>query len=165
MGGASSSFHVVRGCGASHRAEHELSPYGEPHGLVHLVEYGVVTVLIYLALRERQGNGAPVRAPAVVALVIAGTLGVIDGSIQAVLPNRFFDPVDIAFNLGAALIAIGAAAALQWARTRRNKKSRGAHNGSMCASKGAHMCRYGRPSGEGLSIQTLYFGGQSPRYW
>lgn len=95
--------------------------FANPAERTHLVEFGVVAVLAYLALQERKGNGAAVRAPALMAFGIAGLLGLIDEGIQAVVPNRVFDPIDVAFNLGAALMAIVAVAALQRARSSRNK--------------------------------------------
>lgn len=93
--------------------------FANPAERTHLVEFGVVAVLVYLALLERRSNGAPVRAPASVAFAIAALLGSIDEAIQAILPNRVFTLLDIAFNLGAALMAIVAVAALRWARARR----------------------------------------------
>lgn len=95
--------------------------FANPAERTHLVEFGVVAALVYLALQERRENGATVRAPALMAFGIAGLLGLIDEGIQAILPTRFFDPIDVAFNLGAALMAIVAVAALQRARTARNK--------------------------------------------
>ena len=90
-----------------------------PAERTHLFEFGVVAVLIYLALLERRANGAAIRAPALIAFLSASALGWIDEGIQAILPNRFFDPIDLGFNTGAALGAIAATAALRWARSRR----------------------------------------------
>ena len=59
-----------------------------------------------------------VTAPAVLAIAIAGSVGVIDELIQALLPNRVFDPRDILFNVVAAVLAVGAIKALRWARHR-----------------------------------------------
>lgn len=94
--------------------------FGNPAERTHLFEFGVVAVLVYLALVERRANGAEVRAPAVVAFASAAVLGWIDEGIQAILPNRFFDPIDMAFNTGAALLAVVAIVALRWARARRS---------------------------------------------
>ena len=93
--------------------------FANPAERTHLFEFGVIAVLVYLALMERRANGVEVRAPAIVAFAVAATLGWIDEGIQAVLPNRFFDPIDLAFNTGAALMAIVAVMALRWARSRR----------------------------------------------
>jgi len=45
-------------------------------------------------------------------------IGVLDECIQAFLPNRVFDPLDILFNALAAVMAVVASAALTWARRR-----------------------------------------------
>ena len=94
--------------------------FANPVERTHLVEFGVVAVLIYLALLERRSNGEGVRFPAVIAFVAASVLGLVDEGIQAVLPNRVADPIDIAFNTGAAFMAITAVVLLRWARSRRN---------------------------------------------
>ncbi len=87
----------------------------------HLVEYSVVAVLIYEALLERASQGRRVPAPALLALLTASLIGVLDEGIQAFLPNRVFDPVDMLFNFVAAVLAIGASLALGWARRRARR--------------------------------------------
>ena len=82
----------------------------------HLVEYGVVAVFIHEALRERAGQGRRVRVPALLAIVAASLVGVIDEGIQRLIPSRVFDPVDILFNVLAAAMAVGASVALRRAR-------------------------------------------------
>ncbi len=82
----------------------------------HLIEYGVVGVLIYEALTERKSQGRSVPWPPVLAVLLTATLGVLDECIQWLLPNRVFDPVDILFNLLAGTMAVGASVALAWAR-------------------------------------------------
>ena len=82
----------------------------------HLIEYGVVGVLIYEALTERKSQGRRVPLPPLLAVLATATLGVLDEGIQAILPNRVFDPVDILFNLLAGTMAVGASVALAWAR-------------------------------------------------
>lgn len=84
----------------------------------HLIEYGIVSLLIHAALNERAMHSPHVPAPAVLAVAIAGFLGVLDELIQALLPNRVFDPRDILFNVVAAVMAVGAIKALRWARQR-----------------------------------------------
>lgn len=84
----------------------------------HLVEYGVVAVLVYEALAERAGQGRRVRAPALLAILLTSVIGTFDEGIQWLLPSRTFDPVDILFNVLAAVMAVTASAALQWARRR-----------------------------------------------
>lgn len=82
----------------------------------HLVEYGVVAVFIYEALKERAQQGRRVPWPPLVAIVMASLLGVVDECLQAGLPSRTFDSQDILFNVLAAVMAVAASAALAWAR-------------------------------------------------
>ena len=82
----------------------------------HLVEYGVVAVFIHEALTERASRGRRVPVPALLAIVAASLVGVIDELIQRVIPGRVFDPVDILFNVLAAVMAVGASVALRRAR-------------------------------------------------
>ena len=82
----------------------------------HLIEYGVVGILIYEALIERASSGRRVPLPPLLAVLATVVLGVLDECIQAILPNRVFDPVDILFNLLAGTMAVGASVALAWAR-------------------------------------------------
>ena len=82
----------------------------------HLVEYGVVAVFIHEALTERAGQGRRVPVPALLAILAASLVGVIDEGIQKLVPSRVFDPVDILFNVLAAVMAVTASVALRWAR-------------------------------------------------
>ncbi|MEM7125843.1 MAG: VanZ family protein [Chloroflexota bacterium] len=87
----------------------------------HLIEYGVVAIFIYEALIERASQGRDVPVPAILGVLAASLLGVLDELIQAWLPSRVFDPVDILFNILAAIMAVAASAALGWARQWRSK--------------------------------------------
>jgi hypothetical protein len=87
----------------------------------HLFEYGLVAVLIYQALIERQENGRPVPVPAVLTIVVTALLGWIDEGIQAILPNRVYDLIDVGFNALAGLMAIVAILVLGWARQQGGK--------------------------------------------
>jgi hypothetical protein len=84
----------------------------------HLVEYGVLAVVVYEALSERAAQRPGRRSPAFVAVAATGVVGVLDECIQALLPSRVFDPVDLGFNVGAAAVAVGAAAGLRRLRGR-----------------------------------------------
>ena len=95
-----------------------------PEERTHLIEYGVVAVFIHEALKERARQGRHVPIPALVAVVAASVVGVIDECIQAFLPSRVFDPEDILFNVLAAAMAVASSAALAWARRRRQGRSR-----------------------------------------
>ena len=88
----------------------------------HLLEYGVVAVLIHEALLERRRNGRRVPVPAVLAVVVTALLGWLDEGIQALLPNRVYDLRDVGFNALAGLMVIAARLAL--ARVRRRRPSR-----------------------------------------
>ena len=89
----------------------------------HLIEYGVVALLIYEALTERASQGRRVPVPALLAFLLAVAVGAVDEGLQWFVPARVFDPLDILFNVLAAFMAVAASAALAWAR-RRTLKSR-----------------------------------------
>ena len=95
-----------------------------PEERTHLIEYGVVAVLIHEALKERARGSRHVPAPALLAVVAAAAVGAIDEGIQAFLPTRVFDLEDILFNVLAAVMAVASSAALSWARRWRLRRSR-----------------------------------------
>ncbi|WP_136658572.1 VanZ family protein [Nitratireductor sp. XY-223] len=82
----------------------------------HLIEYGVVGVFVYEALSERARNGHSMMTPAVPAIAVTAAIGVLDECIQAILPNRVFDPQDILFNVLAGTMAVVACTVLAWVR-------------------------------------------------
>ena len=90
----------------------------------HLIEYGVLAIFIHEALRERALHGRRVPASAWLAILAASLVGVIDECVQYALPGRVFDPVDMIFNTRAAFMAVGASAALSWARRRTGNRPR-----------------------------------------
>lgn len=87
-----------------------------PEERTHLIEYGVVGVLIYKALLERSKNEWPVWSSALLAMLIIGTLGSIDEMVQIWHPTRTFDWRDLGFNWVAGILSITAYKAIQWAR-------------------------------------------------
>jgi hypothetical protein len=87
-----------------------------PAERTHLMEYGVVAVFVYEALTERANQGRRVPVPALLAALATSLLGVLDECIQAFLPSRVFDPIDILFNVLAAVMSVVAMVALGWAR-------------------------------------------------
>ena len=95
-----------------------LTRIAAPAERTHLIEYGVVAILIHEALRERASQGRHVPAAALIAMASASVLGVLDECIQAYLPDRIFDPRDILFNVLASAMAVSANVALAWARQR-----------------------------------------------
>ncbi|MCY4112120.1 MAG: VanZ family protein [Chloroflexi bacterium] len=90
----------------------------------HLIEYGVVALLIYEALTERASRGRRVPVPALLAFLAAVVVGTVDEGIQAWLPVRVFDPLDILFNALAAFMAVAGSVALAWARRRTRRLRR-----------------------------------------
>ncbi len=90
-----------------------------PEERTHLIEYGVVALLILEALRERRRSGRAVPSAPWLAIGAASAIGLVDEAIQLMLPNRVFDVVDVVFNIIAATLAVGASTALAWARNRR----------------------------------------------
>lgn len=99
-----------------------LARIAQPAERTHLIEYGVVAVLVHTALLERGRGGAPVDRPALVAFVVASCAGVVDEVLQGLLPTRVFDPRDIVFNIFAAGLAMGASSLLAWGRARRARE-------------------------------------------
>ena len=91
----------------------------------HLFEYGIVSVLIYQALRERSENGRRVPVPAVLALVATSLLGWIDEGIQAVLPDRSYDNFDVLSNVVAAVIGIAGSVIVGSANERLGRRRGG----------------------------------------
>ena len=78
----------------------------------HLLEYGVLVILVYRALAPR------IRTARIHILIILYTfaVGFIDELIQALLPNRVYDNRDIAINWAASLLATGLLVAATWRR-------------------------------------------------
>ncbi|MBY6203804.1 VanZ family protein [Halomonas denitrificans] len=91
----------------------------------HLMEYGVLALLVQEALLERRSNGRRVPAPRLLAVAATGLAGVVDEAIQWVLPARVFDLRDVAVNVAAAVIAVLGSRAVSAARAAAGR-SRGA---------------------------------------
>jgi hypothetical protein len=85
---------------------------GSPEERTHLIEYGIVAVLIHQALQERVRNGRRVPAPAALTVAVTALLGLVDEGIQAMLPSRVFDVRDVFFNALAGFMAIVARLAM-----------------------------------------------------
>lgn len=79
-----------------------------PAERTHLLEYGIVAALIHQALLERSSNGRSVVYPAALTVVATALLGLLDESIQAILPDRYFDWIDVGFNAFAGFIVTAA---------------------------------------------------------
>ena len=87
-----------------------------PEERSHLIEYSVVALLLYEALTERASQGRRVPLPSLIAVVSTALVGALDEGMQALLPSRVFDPVDMLFNLLAAVMAVAGSATLRWTR-------------------------------------------------
>jgi VanZ family protein len=85
-----------------------------PEERLHFLEYGLVAILIYEALKERRAHltttdsTAPAADPwpFLMAFLATLALGWIDEGIQAVLPNRVYDLRDVGFNALAGLLSL-----------------------------------------------------------
>jgi len=90
-----------------------------PEERFHLLEYGLLGGLVYAALLERRRPAAGMRwsaSSAALAVVLTGAAGWADEGIQYLLPNRHYDWIDVGLNVLAAILAVGALAALAEAR-------------------------------------------------
>jgi hypothetical protein len=68
-----------------------------PEEAVHFVEYGVLGVLLYTALRHRVAD----RLVFLSAALLGATVGTVDEIIQWITPDRIFDHRDLLLNAGA----------------------------------------------------------------
>ena len=93
-----------------------------PEERSHLIEYSVVAIFIYEALKERARQGRRVRVPALLAILTTGLVGALDECIQAFLPSRTFDPQDMLFNILAGILAIAVSLTLDWVKQCRARK-------------------------------------------
>lgn len=87
-----------------------------PEERSHLIEYSILALLIFEALRERAIHRPNIKYPALWAIGITTGIGILDESIQLLVPSRVFDPIDMFFNFLAAVLAIGGSLILQWVR-------------------------------------------------
>lgn len=87
-----------------------------PVGRIHLVEYGLLAILILRALPARNGP-----ASLLAAFAAASVIGLADEAVQHLLPNRVFDWYDVGLNSAAALLGLLAAAWWTWTSPRRGE--------------------------------------------
>ena len=86
----------------------------------HLIEYSVVALLLYEALRARAAHDPRLRRPALWAIAGTSLFGLVDELIQIPIPGRYFGATDVLFDFVAAVLAVGGSAALRWAKGRTN---------------------------------------------
>lgn len=92
-----------------------------PEERTHIIEYGVIAILVYHAIIERIGKRNLLIA--LIAVLITTILGTIDESIQWLVPDRVFDPQDILFNCIAAAMAVGSGWLLHLIVGKRQKRT------------------------------------------
>ena len=83
-----------------------IVPMKSPEEKIHFIEYGVVAVLAHAAAPRAWGRGKRF----ITCALFVTAAGWIDEGIQALLPSRFYDLRDVAFNACAGLMALGAVA-------------------------------------------------------
>lgn len=84
----------------------------------HIIEYSVVALLIFEALRERSSQGQSVKYIPLVAIGITTLVGIVDECIQFFVPGRVFDLFDILFDFLAACMAVLTSVFLMWLKRR-----------------------------------------------
>lgn len=121
---------VLAGAGAGYAA---LLPVATgPEEQFHLLEYGLLAVLVHAALRARAaaevepagppareapreaavGRPSVLRRPALAAVLVTAYAGWVDEGIQDLLPGRHYDFRDVLLNAAAAVLAVATATAL-----------------------------------------------------
>lgn len=88
----------------------------------HLMEYSVLAILLHKAFKERFKPVYKLFKPAFFSLFVGISMGILDESIQLLIPNRYFDLQDIIFNCLAVTMAIGTSLILTWLRRKINTK-------------------------------------------
>ncbi|WP_372975286.1 VanZ family protein [Muriicola sp.] len=88
----------------------------------HLIEYSVLALLLHKAFGKRYSSEKGPWKSSFLAWAWGISLGALDEGIQLFLPNRVFDPEDIAFNSIAVTMAITASVALFLLRNFLKKK-------------------------------------------
>ncbi len=88
----------------------------------HLLEYCLLMVFLHGALKERIGIEKKAVVLVIYSTLIVCLIGTVDEGIQAVIPNRVFDPQDIIFNCLAALMTGGGILLLGWTRNYVNRR-------------------------------------------
>ena len=73
-----------------------------PEERSHLIEYAILSALLFEALRPQEDESGLLRA-AFAAAILASLIGLLDELIQIAVPGRVFDIRDVSFNIGAAV--------------------------------------------------------------
>lgn len=86
---------------------------------VHFIEYGVVALL---ALEAMPLSWRPVARFFAAALFVTAA-GWADEGLQGLLPSRYYDLRDVAFNAAAGIMALSTISLLRWIATRQSVRS------------------------------------------
>jgi peptidoglycan/LPS O-acetylase OafA/YrhL len=113
-----------------------IYPMNSPEEKIHFIEYGGVAALAYVSA-PRQWTKVKRFVECAVFVAAAGW---IDEGIQALLPSRFYDLRDVAFNAAAGLMALAAITIFF-----RNERAVGADRSEELA----HDAGHGRARGDG----------------
>lgn len=105
-----------------------IYPMASPEEKIHFIEYGVVALLAYASIPN-------VKRRYLTAAVFVAIAGWIDEGIQALLPSRYYDLRDVAFNAAAGLMALGA---LALCSPRERSGSLGSHRHEEVAGDAVH---------------------------
>jgi hypothetical protein len=89
-----------------------ILPMSSPEEKVHFIEYGIVALLAEGSAPKAWSQ----RKKYIAAAVFVFAAGWVDELIQALLPSRYYDLRDVAFNATAGVIALLALAALRFTR-------------------------------------------------
>ena len=84
----------------------------------HLIEYGILALFVWEALRERQKFQKKLKWIGMWTILICTCVGVIDEVLQLFIPNRVFDFQDIFFDGMAASLAVGGSELMKWTRNK-----------------------------------------------
>lgn len=77
---------------------------GRPEEAIHLLQFGILAVLLYRAMRP----AGPDLAILAAAVLLGALVGTVDEIIQWIVPARFWDLRDVAVNAGACALAAAA---------------------------------------------------------
>ena len=87
-----------------------------PEERTHLIEYGIVGIFVFEAIKERYRHVDGIILPLLYSILITAIIGLIDEGLQYLIPGRFFDPRDVFFNFFAGSMSIVSSIFIKWIR-------------------------------------------------
>lgn len=84
---------------------------------IHIAEYGVLSILIYAALRRQR----TARIATVASIISTSLIGAADEAVQFLLPNRFYSTLDILFNSIGGLVGLCYYSLYKWGSQKSNR--------------------------------------------